>query len=112
MATSPEILCCLCPPPFQQFFEMVTNMKFDEEPNYSKLVSLFDNNMCSNATLRPIRTDGAIKVVWCFKLIDLLSWIISYIFVVESIYTKNIYIYLLLTLACIIGGSKKGEITC
>ncbi|KAK4604209.1 hypothetical protein RGQ29_012637 [Quercus rubra] len=62
MATSPEILCCLCPPPFQQFFEMVTNMKFDEEPNYSKLVSLFDNNMCSNATLRPIRTDGAIKV--------------------------------------------------
>lgn len=87
-------------------------MKFDEEPNYSKLVSLFDNNMCSNATLRPIRTDGAIKVVWCFKLIDLLSWIISYIFVVESIYTKNIYIYLLLTLACIIGGSKKGEITC
>ncbi|XP_062148104.1 casein kinase 1-like protein HD16 [Alnus glutinosa] len=62
MSTSPEILCCLCPPPFQQFLEMVTNMRFDEEPNYSELISLFNDSIGSNATLRPIRTDGAIKV--------------------------------------------------
>lgn len=64
MATPPEMLCCLCPPPFQQFLEMVTNMRFDEEPNYSKLISLFDDIIDSNPILRPIRTDGAIKVVW------------------------------------------------
>ncbi|KAG2718506.1 hypothetical protein I3843_03G216000 [Carya illinoinensis] len=63
MATPPETLCCLCPPPFQQFLEMVTNMRFDEEPNYSKLISLFDDSIGSIPTLRPIRTDGAIKVV-------------------------------------------------
>ncbi|WCJ42441.1 Protein kinase family protein [Euphorbia peplus] len=62
MATSAEMLCFLCPSPFQQFHEMVTNMKFDEEPNYSKLISLFDNSVGSNIMLRPILTDGAIKV--------------------------------------------------
>ncbi|ERN03898.1 hypothetical protein AMTRI_Chr05g64900 [Amborella trichopoda] len=62
MATSPEILCCLCPYPFKHFLEMVTNMKFDEEPNYSKLISLFERIIGPNASLRPIRTDGALKV--------------------------------------------------
>ncbi|XP_044471724.1 casein kinase 1-like protein HD16 isoform X2 [Mangifera indica] len=62
MGTSPEMLCCLCPPPFQQFLEMVTNMKFDEEPNYAKLISLFDNSLGSNVLLRPIKTEGAFKV--------------------------------------------------
>ncbi|CAL5400309.1 unnamed protein product [Camellia sinensis] len=62
MGTPPEMLCSLCPPPFQQFLEMVTNMKFDEEPNYSKLISLFHDSINSNASLRPIRTDGALKV--------------------------------------------------
>ncbi|OMO79455.1 hypothetical protein CCACVL1_13663 [Corchorus capsularis] len=42
MATSPEMLCCFCPPPRKQFLEIVVNMKFDSEPNYSKLISLFD----------------------------------------------------------------------
>lgn len=63
MATSPEMLCGLCPPPFQQFFEMVTYMRFDEEPNYSKLISIFGGSIGPNASLRPIRTDGAAKVV-------------------------------------------------
>ncbi|XP_058074816.1 casein kinase 1-like protein HD16 [Magnolia sinica] len=62
MATPAETLCSLCPFPFQQFLEMVTNMKFDEEPNYSKLISLFEGSIGSNALLRPIRTDGALKV--------------------------------------------------
>ncbi|XP_023735961.1 casein kinase 1-like protein HD16 [Lactuca sativa] len=62
MATSPDILCYYCPSPFKQFLEAVTNMKFDEEPNYSKLIALFENCLVSNASLRPLRIDGALKV--------------------------------------------------
>ncbi|GJV64407.1 casein kinase 1-like protein HD16, partial [Tanacetum coccineum] len=62
MATSPDLLCYFCPSPFKQFLEVVTNMKFDEEPDYSKLISLFENCLVSSASLRPLRIDGAIKV--------------------------------------------------
>ncbi|KAL8206200.1 hypothetical protein R6Q57_009751 [Mikania cordata] len=62
MATSPEMLCYLCPSPFKQFLETVNNMKFDEEPNYLKLIELFKNCLVSTASLRPIRIDGALKV--------------------------------------------------
>jgi hypothetical protein len=62
MATSPEMLCCFCPPPFRQFFEIVVNMKFDEEPNYSKLISLFESLIGPNPAIRPINTEGAQKV--------------------------------------------------
>lgn len=62
MATSPELLCCFCPAPFKQFLEIVTNMKFDEEPNYSKLISLFESLIDPCTPLRPIRIDGALKV--------------------------------------------------
>ncbi|KAK4405009.1 Casein kinase-like protein HD16 [Sesamum angolense] len=62
MATSPELMCCFCPPPFKQFLEAVTNMKFDEEPNYSKLISFFESLIEPCTTLRPIRIDGALKV--------------------------------------------------
>ncbi|XP_065043069.1 casein kinase 1-like protein HD16 isoform X2 [Musa acuminata AAA Group] len=62
MSTSPEMMCCLCPPPFKQFLEIVVNMKFDEEPNYSKLISLFDGLIGPNPAVRPINTDGAQKV--------------------------------------------------
>ncbi|KAG6480055.1 hypothetical protein ZIOFF_063532 [Zingiber officinale] len=62
MATSPEILCCLCPPAFKQFLEIVVNMKFDEEPNYTKLISLFDGLINPNPAVRPINIDGAQKV--------------------------------------------------
>jgi hypothetical protein len=65
MATSPDLLCCFCPTPFKLFLETVTNMKFDEEPNYSKLISLFDE-LIEPQHLRPIRIDGALKV--CFSL--------------------------------------------
>ncbi|KAM3385662.1 hypothetical protein ACQJBY_009439 [Aegilops geniculata] len=61
MATSPNMLCSFCPPPFKQFLESVTNMKFDEEPNYAKLISLFESLIESPAS-RPIRIDGALKV--------------------------------------------------
>jgi len=69
MATSPEMLCCFCPAPFKQFLEIVTNMKFDEEPNYAKLISLFDVLIESPAS-RPIRIDGALKVCTTYFLLS------------------------------------------
>lgn len=62
MSTSPETLCCFCPQPFKQFLEFVINLKFDEEPNYSKLISLFDGIIGPNPAVRPIITEGAQKV--------------------------------------------------
>ncbi|KAK7320804.1 hypothetical protein VNO77_30621 [Canavalia gladiata] len=64
MATSPEVLCCFCPPPFGQFVEYVVNLKFDEEPNYAKYISLFDGIVGPNPDIRPINTDGAQKLVY------------------------------------------------
>ncbi|RRT34619.1 hypothetical protein B296_00053494 [Ensete ventricosum] len=64
MSTSPEMMCCLCPPPFKQFLEIVVNMKFDEEPNYLKLISLFDGLIGPNPAVRPLNTDGAQKVIF------------------------------------------------
>ncbi|KAF6167303.1 hypothetical protein GIB67_043164 [Kingdonia uniflora] len=62
MATSPETLCCVCPSPFRQFVEHVVNLKFDEEPNYAKYISLFDGIVGTNPEARPLNTDGAQKV--------------------------------------------------
>lgn len=62
MATSPELMCCFVPAPFKQFLEAVTNMRFDEEPNYAKLISLFESLIEPCTPLRPIRIDGALKV--------------------------------------------------
>ncbi|GAU21172.1 hypothetical protein TSUD_10890 [Trifolium subterraneum] len=62
MATSPENMCILCPAPFRQFIEYVVNLKFDEEPNYAKYISLFDGIVGPNPEIRPINTDGAQKV--------------------------------------------------
>ncbi|KAK7260725.1 hypothetical protein RIF29_27002 [Crotalaria pallida] len=64
MATSPEVLCCFCPPPFRQFVEYVVNLKFDEEPNYAKYISLFDGIVGPNPDIRPINTDGAQKLIY------------------------------------------------
>ncbi|KAM0945738.1 putative protein kinase CK1-CK1-Pl family [Dioscorea sansibarensis] len=64
MATSPESLCCFCPHPFRQFVEYVVNLKFDEEPNYAKCISLFDGIVGPNPDIRPINTDGAQKLIY------------------------------------------------
>ncbi|KAF7123804.1 hypothetical protein RHSIM_Rhsim12G0202700 [Rhododendron simsii] len=64
MATSPETLCCFCPQPFRLFVEYVVNLKFDEEPNYAKYVSLFDGIIAPNPDIRPINTDGAQKLIY------------------------------------------------
>ncbi|AEC07749.1 putative protein kinase CK1-CK1-Pl family [Arabidopsis thaliana] len=63
MATSPETLCCFCPQPFRQFVEYVVNLKFDEEPDYAKYVSLFDGIVGPNPDIRPINTEGAQKLI-------------------------------------------------
>lgn len=64
MATSPETLCCFCPAPFRQFVEYVVNLKFDEEPNYARYISLFDGIVGPNPDIRPINTDGAQKLIY------------------------------------------------
>ncbi|KAG2379859.1 Casein kinase 1-like protein [Vigna angularis] len=63
MGTSPEIICCFCPQPFKQFVEHVVNLKFDEEPNYAKYISLFDGIVGPNPDIRPINTEGAQKLI-------------------------------------------------
>ncbi|CAO2832897.1 unnamed protein product [Amaranthus hypochondriacus] len=63
MGTSPDALCCFCPQPLKQFVEIVVNMKFDEEPNYSKLISLFDGLIGANPSIRPLNIDGAQKII-------------------------------------------------
>ncbi|XP_047252540.1 casein kinase 1-like protein HD16 isoform X2 [Capsicum annuum] len=63
MATSPEMLCCFCPAPFREFLDTVINMKFDEEPKYSKLISLFGSLLGADPSIRPINTDGAQKII-------------------------------------------------
>ncbi|CAL9234085.1 unnamed protein product [Arabidopsis halleri] len=63
MATSPETLCCFCPQPFRQFVEHVVNLKFDEEPDYAKYISLFDGIVGPNPDIRPINTEGAQKLI-------------------------------------------------
>ncbi|KAL6144631.1 hypothetical protein ACLB2K_055322 [Fragaria x ananassa] len=63
MATSPETLCSFCPLPFKQFVEHVVNLKFDEEPNYAKYISLFDGTVSPNPDIRPINTEGAQKLI-------------------------------------------------
>ncbi|KAH9611744.1 hypothetical protein KSS87_012083 [Heliosperma pusillum] len=64
MGTSPDVMCCFCPPPLKQFVEEIVNMKFDEEPNYSKLISVFDGLIGPNPSIRPINTDGAQKIIY------------------------------------------------
>ncbi|KAF3963703.1 hypothetical protein ACB098_05G042700 [Castanea mollissima] len=63
MATSPEVMCGLCPQPFRKFVEHVVNLKFDEEPEYAKYISLFDEIICPNFDIRPINTEGAQKLI-------------------------------------------------
>ncbi|XP_028550389.1 casein kinase 1-like protein HD16 isoform X2 [Dendrobium catenatum] len=62
MATAPIALCYFCPLPFRLFLEYVVNLKFDEEPNYAKYISLFDGIVGPNPEIRPLNTDGAQKV--------------------------------------------------
>ncbi|PKU80685.1 casein kinase 1-like protein HD16 isoform X1 [Dendrobium catenatum] len=64
MATAPIALCYFCPLPFRLFLEYVVNLKFDEEPNYAKYISLFDGIVGPNPEIRPLNTDGAQKLIY------------------------------------------------
>lgn len=64
MSTPPDALCCFCPQSFKSFVEYVVNLKFDEEPNYAKCISLFDGIVGPNPDIRPINTDGAQKLIY------------------------------------------------
>ncbi|KAF7035731.1 hypothetical protein CFC21_046547 [Triticum aestivum] len=64
MSTSPESLCGICPQSFRHFVEYVVNLKFDEEPNYAKCISLFDGIVGPHPDTRPINTDGAQKLIY------------------------------------------------
>ncbi|XP_020575269.1 casein kinase 1-like protein HD16 isoform X2 [Phalaenopsis equestris] len=63
MATAPIVLCYFCPTPFRLFLEHVVNLKFDEEPNYAKYISLFDSIIGPNPDIQPLNTDGAQKLI-------------------------------------------------
>lgn len=82
MATSPETLCCFCPPPFKQFVEYVVNLKFDEEPNYAKCISLFDSIIGPNPDIRPVNTDGAQKVC---DVYNIYAWITTSLVLLKKI---------------------------
>ncbi|KAK8938742.1 Casein kinase I isoform delta-like [Platanthera zijinensis] len=64
MATSSDALCYFCPLPFRLFIEHVVNLKFDEEPNYARYISLFDGIVGPNPDIRPLNTDGAQKLIY------------------------------------------------
>ncbi|CAI6002694.1 unnamed protein product, partial [Closterium sp. NIES-64] len=59
MSTSPEMLCCFCPPPFKLFLEYVVSLKFDERPDYAKCAAMFDPILSPNPALLPLNTEGA-----------------------------------------------------
>ncbi|CAI0409040.1 unnamed protein product [Linum tenue] len=91
MATSPETLCCFCPQPFRQFVEYVVNLKFDEEPNYAKCISLFDGIVDPNPYIRPINTDGAQKVPFVISF-DMFRHLMNlHVLIYEFGYVKLIY---------------------
>jgi hypothetical protein len=62
MGTPPDTLCCFCPQPFKEFVEHVVSLKYDEEPNYAKYISLFEGIIGPNPDIRPLNTEGAQKV--------------------------------------------------
>ena len=62
MGTSAEALTRSLAPAFRQFGEVVMNLRFDEEPKYGALITLFDP-LCGQAgPTRPVLTEGAAKV--------------------------------------------------
>ncbi|XP_056166733.1 casein kinase 1-like protein HD16 [Syzygium oleosum] len=62
MATAPDTLCDTCPKPYLQFTTFVLNLKFDEEPNYARYISLFHGIIGLNPYVWPVHTDVAQEV--------------------------------------------------
>ncbi|KAF8023216.1 hypothetical protein BT93_F0656 [Corymbia citriodora subsp. variegata] len=53
MTTPLEVLCDSCPPPFLQFAEFAVNLRFDEDPNYERYISLFRDIIGQNPYIWP-----------------------------------------------------------
>ncbi|XP_056166929.1 casein kinase 1-like protein HD16 [Syzygium oleosum] len=62
MATPLEALCLSCPPPFLQFAKFAVNLKFDEDPNYARYISLFHGIIGQNPYIWPVNADAARQV--------------------------------------------------
>ncbi|KAF8023217.1 hypothetical protein BT93_F0657 [Corymbia citriodora subsp. variegata] len=62
MATLPETLCDSCPGPYLQFTTFVLSLKFNEEPNYARYISLFHQIIGQNPYVWPVHTDVAQEV--------------------------------------------------
>lgn len=60
MSSSAEGLCMNLHPAFKDFTEFVLNLKFDEEPNYNRMISLFEPLI--NIITPPLIIEGALKV--------------------------------------------------
>ena len=48
MEVSLEELCKGRAPEFQQYMEYCRSLKFDEEPNYTHIISMFESGMTKN----------------------------------------------------------------
>ncbi|KAI6679998.1 hypothetical protein NL676_033879 [Syzygium grande] len=59
MATPLDTLCDTYPEPYLQFTAFVLNLKFDEEPNYARYISLFRGIIGQNPYNWPVHTDVA-----------------------------------------------------
>ncbi|KAF8023215.1 hypothetical protein BT93_F0655 [Corymbia citriodora subsp. variegata] len=59
MATSLEALCHSCPPPFLQFAKFAVNLRFDEDPNYARYISLFCRIISQNPYIWPVNVGAA-----------------------------------------------------
>lgn len=64
MSTSPDLLTNLCPIPFRNFVDYVVNLKYDEDPNYAKCISFFDEIVAPDPDIRPLNTAGAQKILY------------------------------------------------
>ncbi|KAK3438356.1 hypothetical protein EUGRSUZ_C02978 [Eucalyptus grandis] len=63
-ATPPDTLCDTCPEPYLQFTTFVLSLKFDEEPNYARYISLFRGIIGQNPYVWPVHTDVTQEVPW------------------------------------------------
>ncbi|XP_030444172.2 casein kinase 1-like protein HD16 [Syzygium oleosum] len=64
MATPPYSLCYTCPKPYLQFTTFVLNLKFDEDPNYARYISLFQWIIRENPYVWPVHIDFTQEVVY------------------------------------------------
>lgn len=63
MGNSSEMLSSSLPSVFREFLDCAFLLKFDEEPDYARYISIFDGIVDPDPSTRPIITKSAEKVV-------------------------------------------------